>query len=242
MCPLLQSAPMRRGFLLSVLLLTLFSLAQTAPEVAITAEPHHHLVLENKYVRVFKVEVPPHEQTLMHRHDHDYIYVTLGATELENNVAGKPTATLKLQDGETRFLPGPFAHLVKDLAPTPFRNVTVELLQDEKARKSPPPKWDEERGLHILDGGTQDILFVKDGVRVTDIQLQPGATIPRHRHVGPHLVVSLTDYELRSDVVDKGSKTMQQKAGDVSWVPGRYSHTLTNSGKQPARFITLEFH
>jgi oxalate decarboxylase/phosphoglucose isomerase-like protein (cupin superfamily) len=56
------------------------------------------------------------------------------------------------------------------------------------------------------------------------------------------LVVSLTDYELRSDVVGKGNKTMQQKAGDVSWVPGGFTHVLTNSGKQPARFITLEFH
>ena len=232
---------MKRAFLPIHLLITLLALGQSA-EVDITAEPHHHLVLENKYVRVFNVEVPPHEQTLMHRHDHDYIYVTLGATELENDVAGKPPANLKLQDGETRFLPGPFAHLVKTLSSTPFRNVTVELLQDQKAHKSPPPKWDEERGMHILEGGTQDILFVKDGVRVTDIQLQPGASIPKHRHGGPHLVVSLTDYELRSDVVGKASKTMQQKAGDVSWVPGGFTHVLTNSGKQQARFITLEFH
>jgi quercetin dioxygenase-like cupin family protein len=232
---------MKRVFLPVFLLITLFALAQSS-EVDITAEPHHHLAFENNYVRVFKVEVPPHEQTLMHRHDHDYIYVTIGATELENDVAGKPPANLKLQDGETRFLPGPFAHIVKTLSNTPFRNVTVELLQDGKARKTPPPKWDEERGLHILEGGTQDILFVKDGVRVTDNQLQPGASIPKHRHVGPHLVVSLTDYELRSDVVGKASKTMQQKGGDVSWVPGGYTHVLTNSGKQPARFITLEFH
>jgi quercetin dioxygenase-like cupin family protein len=232
---------MKRAFLPVLLLFTLIALAQSG-EVDITAEPHHHLAFENKYVRVFKVEVPPHEQTLMHRHDHDYIYVTIGATVLENDVAGKPPANLKLQDGETRFLPGPFAHLVKTLSSTPFRNVTVELLQDQKAHKFPPAKWDEERGMHILEGGTQDILFVKDGVRVTDNQLQPSASIPKHRHAGPHLVVSLTDYELRSDVVGKGSKTMQQRAGDVSWVPGGFTHVLTNSGKQLARFITLEFH
>ncbi len=231
---------MRRGFPLLVVLLTIFSLAQGDREAEITAEPHHHLVLQNQYVRVFKVEVAPQEQILVHRHRYDYVFVTLGASEIENAVVGKAPAVLKLQDGDTRFLQGNFSHSVKDLAKTPFRNVTVELLQDEKTRK--PSKWDEERGLHILEGGTQDILFVKDGVRVSDIQLQPGGSIPKHRHAGPHLVVSLTDYELRSDVVGKGSKTMQQKAGDVSWVPGSYTHVLTNSGKQPARFITLEFH
>jgi quercetin dioxygenase-like cupin family protein len=232
---------MRRAFLPIVLLTTVFALAQPAA-VDITAEPHHHVVLQNQYVRVFKVELAPRDQIQMHRHDHDYVFVTVGDSEIENDVAGKPPATLKLQDGDTRFLPGGFSHVVKDLANTPFRNVTVEFLQDEKARKTPSAKWEEERGVDILEGGTQDILFVKDGVRVTDVQLQPGASIPKHRHAGPHLVVSLSDYELRSDVVGKSSKTMQQKTGDVSWVPGGYSHTLTNSGKQPARFITLEFH
>jgi quercetin dioxygenase-like cupin family protein len=232
---------MRRAFLPIVLLTTVFALAQPAA-VDITAEPHHHVVLQNQYVRVFKVELAPRDQIQMHRHDHDYVFVTVGDSEIENDVAGKPPATLKLQDGDTRFLPGGFSHVVKDLANTPFRNVTVEFLQDEKARKTPSAKWEEERGVDILEGGTQDILFVKDGVRVTDVQLQPGASIPKHRHAGPHLVVSLSDYELRSDVVGKSSKTMQQKTGDVSWVPGGYTHTLTNSGKQSARFITLEFH
>jgi quercetin dioxygenase-like cupin family protein len=232
---------MRRAFLPIVLLTTVFALAQPAA-VDITAEPHHHVVLQNQYVRVFKVELAPRDQIQMHRHDHDYVFVTVGDSEIENDVAGKPPATLKLQDGDTRFLPGGFSHSVKNLASTPFRNVTVEFLQDEKARKTPSAKWEEERGVDILEGGTQDILFVKDGVRVTDVQLQPGASIPKHRHAGPHLVVSLSDYELRSDVVGKSSKTMQQKTGDVSWVPGGYTHTLTNSGKQSARFITLEFH
>jgi quercetin dioxygenase-like cupin family protein len=232
---------MKRAFLSVVLFTTVFALAQPAA-VDITAEPHHHVVLQNQYVRVFKVELAPRDQIQMHRHDHDYVFVTVGDSEIENDVAGKPPATLKLQDGDTRFLPGGFSHSVKNLASTPFRNVTVEFLQDEKARKTPSAKWEEERGVDILEGGTQDILFVKDGVRVTDVQLQPGASIPKHRHAGPHLVVSLSDYELRSDVVGKSSKTMQQKTGDVSWVPGGYSHTLTNSGKQPARFITLEFH
>jgi quercetin dioxygenase-like cupin family protein len=226
------------GFLLSATLL----LAQTAGEVEITAEPAHHLALENAYVRIFKVDVPPHGQTLMHRHRHDYVFVTLGATRLENQVAGRPPATLALQDGETRFIPGDFSHLVKNLSDSPFRNVTIELLQDEQARKSPPPKWDEERGLHVLQGGTQDILFVKDGVRVSDVELQPGGVVPRHRHSGPHLVVAVSDLYLRSDVVGRGPTAAKLTSGDIAWVKGGFTHTLTNVGEQKAKFITLEFH
>ena len=79
---------------LAVLLLAFALFGQSVSEVEITAEPHHHLALENQYVRVFKVDVPPHESTLMHRHRHDYVFVTLGASEVSNEVEGKPAATL----------------------------------------------------------------------------------------------------------------------------------------------------
>ena len=211
---MLKSRLMRNHLALCVILLFAFTLtAQSPSEVEITAEPGHHFALENEYVRVFKVEVAPHAATLMHRHRHDYIYVTLGAAQVENDVAGKPPVTITLQDGETRFLPGDFAHIAKNLSDQPFRNITIELLQDEKARQSPPPKWDEERGLHILNGGTRDILFVKDGARASELQLQPGGVLPKHHHAGPHLVVAVTDLFLRSDIEGKAPAQVQLQAG-----------------------------
>jgi quercetin dioxygenase-like cupin family protein len=229
-----------RHFFFALFFAAITLAAQTPSEVEITSEPHRHPALENAYVRVFKVEVAPYEATLMHRHRHDYFFVTLGASEVENDVEGKPPVTLKLHDAETRFTPGNFAHIAKNLADTPFRNVTIELLQDEKARQS-PAKWDEDRGLRVLNGGTQDIQFVKDGVRVSEIDLQPGGVIPKHHHVGPHLVVAITDLDLRSDVEGKAPAVRQLKAGDVAWVEGGVTHTITNVGKQPAKVVTLEF-
>ena len=234
---------MKRRVLFPILLLAALALvAQQTSEVEITAEPRHHLALENQYVRVFQVEVAPHDATLMHIHRHDYVYVTLGAADLSNEVKGKPPVEVKLQDGETRFTPGNFAHIARNLADAPFRNVTIELLQDEAAHKTPPAKWDEERGLHVLTGGTQDIIFVQDGVRVSEIELQPGATVPSHHHSGPHLIVAVTDLEIRSDVEGQGPMPGHFKSGDVKWLAGGYTHTLTNTGKQEAKFVTLEFH
>jgi quercetin dioxygenase-like cupin family protein len=215
--------------------------AQTVPEVEITAEPHHHLVFQNAYVRVFQLEVPPGEATLMHRHRHDYVMVALGTTELSNQVEGTPAVTLKLQDGETEFAPGNFAHLMRNLASTSFRNVTIELMLDEKTRQSPATAWDEERGLEVLDRGTKEILFVKDGVRVSETELQPGGMIPKRHHAGPHLAVAITDMDLQSDVVDKGPSKIELKAGEARWFPGDFIHTVTNVGRQETKFVTLEF-
>jgi quercetin dioxygenase-like cupin family protein len=229
-----------KSALLCLILLT----AQATPEVEITAEPDHHLTFENKSVRVFNVEVPPHAETLMHWHRHDYIYITLGASEVVSSVKDKPPVSVKLQDGETRFSPGPFAHIARNLTDRPFRNVTIEILQDATLRTS-TSQWDpaknEDRALDILEGGTRQILFVKDAIRVSEVELQPGATIPKHHHTGPHLLVAVSDLDLRSDVEGQGPMPAHFKSGDSKWLPGGYSHTLTNTGKQPAKFVTLEF-
>jgi oxalate decarboxylase/phosphoglucose isomerase-like protein (cupin superfamily) len=228
----------------AIVLLAALLYAQPTQEVEITAEPHHHLVLENKYVRVFNVDVPPHNDTLMHWHRHDYVYVMLGASHVSNDVKGKSPVEAKFADGDTRFSPATFAHIAKNLSDQPFRNVTIEYLQDESLRKNEKAntaKLDATRGLDILHGGTAEILFVNDAVRATEFELQPGGMVPQHHHQDPHLLIAVTDLEIRSDVQGMGPMPGHFKSGDSKWLPGNYSHTITNTGNKPAKFITLEF-
>lgn len=209
-------------------------------EVEITAEPNHRLVFQNSYVRVFQVEVAPHTATLMHRHRHDYLFVTLGPSEISNEVQGKAAVTLKLQEGETRFTQGNFAHIARNLAATPFRNVTIELLRDQESDRA-QQKWDEDRGVHVLHGGTQEILFVKDGVRVSETELQTAGVLPKHHHGRPELIVAVTDLLFRNDVIGQAASNIEMKSGDVKWEEAGVTHTVTNVGKEAAKFVTLEF-
>jgi hypothetical protein len=221
---------------------TLLTPQATAPEVEITAEPHHHLTFENKSIRVFNVEVPPNTETLMHWHRHDYISVSLGPAEIVNTVKDKPPVTVKLPDGDVRFVSATFAHFVRDLAGSPFRNVTIEILDDATLRNS-TAKWDEDRGLDVLTNGTKQILFVKDGIRATEFELQPGGIVPMHHHTGPYLLVAVSDLDLRDKYLNNvhPSDLGHLKPGDSKWLPGNYSHTVTNTGPNPAKFVTLEF-
>ncbi len=226
--------------ILFLLLLIPFLAAQTTTEVEITSEPSHHLAIDNEYIRAFQVEITPHAATLMHRHRHDYVFVTIGDAHISNEVEGKPPVEVKLADGDTRFAPGNFAHIARNLADQPFRNVTIELMQDEKLRQT-PSHWPEESGEKTFAGGRRKILFVKDGVRVSEVNLEPGATVPSHHHDGPHLVVAVSDLDLRSDVEGQGPMPAKFKAGEAKWLPGGYTHTVTNVGKSPARLVTVEF-
>jgi quercetin dioxygenase-like cupin family protein len=217
-----------------------FAQGQVPPEVEIAADPAHHLALENGYVRVFQVEIAPHAATLLHRHHHDYMFVTLGTSEVSNEVEGKSPVTLKLADGETRFVAGNFAHIARNLGSNPFRNVTIEFLQDEKKRGS-SAKWNEDRGLHILHGGTEDILFAKDGARASEVDLQTAGVDPARRSVGPQLLVAVTDLVLRSDSTSKGPSNLEMKSGDVRWFARGLNHGLTNVGRQGVKYVVVEF-
>jgi len=242
----LQFRRMEYSALFVCLLPILLAAQALAPEVEVTAEPHHHLKIENESVRVYYVEVPPHGDTLLHWHRHDYFSTSLGPSEIVNAVRGKDPVTLKLADGETRFASATFAHVARNLSDQPFRNVTVEILDDANLRNS-TAKWDEERGLDILQGGTKEVLFVKDGIRATEFELQPGGVVPMHHHKGPHLLIAVSDLDLRSDVKSDDPKGPQGpmpdhfKSGESKWLPGGYSHTITNTGKQPGKFVTLEW-
>jgi quercetin dioxygenase-like cupin family protein len=238
---MLESRPMKHRWLfLPLLAFAVLAAAQaTAPIIEITAEPSHHQLFENQYARAFKIDLAPHAAMLLHHHRHDYIFVVLSPSSIENDIVGQAPFLRKFQEGETVFVPGPFAHTAKNLQDKPFQVIAVEIMKTDPAQLS--HKWDEERGLHILNGGTLDFLFVKDGVRAADVQLNPGGVVPKHHHNGPHVVVAITDLNLRTDIEGGGTTNVQLKAGDAVWVKGGVTHTVTNIGSQNARLITLEF-
>ncbi len=231
------------------LAVALLSAQAAAPEVEITNEPHHHLTLENKSVRVFNVEVDPQSETLMHWHRHDYIYVTLGPTEIINIVKDKPPVTVTLQDGETRFSPATFAHIARNSTAQPFRNVTIEILEDQSLRNAAShwdPKKDEDRGLETFPGGTQQILFVKDAIRASEFELQPGAAVPGGSHARPMLLVAVTDSSLfttdpRSHDSTPIPSPTHFKTGESAWLPLGFRQPIVNASHNPAKFVTLEF-
>ena len=221
---------------LTIMLTSVLVMSQTQV-VEITAEPHHNLVLENQYTRVFAVDVAPHASTLMHRHSKYYVYVAIGSAEFENDIAGKKPAKVKLENGQATLLKGGFAHEVHSLVDTPFRNVTVEILKPGATQPSEPSK----RGVEVGSGNVTDTIYDTEAVRVSEIKVMPGATLPSHHHAWPHLAIALADYDLRNEVEGKPAVVLQQKAGNISWVKGGFTHTLTNISDQPARWLTVEF-
>jgi quercetin dioxygenase-like cupin family protein len=213
------------------------ALGQAKP-LELTSEPGHHLVLQNQYTRVFRVEVLPHASTQLHLHKHNYIYVTLGPAEIENQVQGKPPVKMKLTDGETELSPGPFAHLIRNIGDTPFRNITIEILRPPSPAEHGKPR---QRGLSIDSGLLIDTLYDTAQVQVQEFKLNPRAHVDIPQDKWPHLLVAITDLQLRDQRPNGRGKDLNQKAGDVAWSQGGYPHSFTNLGLKPAHWIDVEF-
>jgi hypothetical protein len=107
------------------------STASSKAPVPITEEPHHHLILENSYVRVFRVEIISPDATLLHRHDSPYVYMSIGKAEFTNLVEGKPETRVTLRDGQLGYSKGGFSHIIRTENDTPFYNLTIELLHPQ---------------------------------------------------------------------------------------------------------------
>ena len=239
-----NSASMIKIFFAAVMLMTFAAAAQDKKPVEITSEPHHHQVLKNSFVRVFAVTVAPKESTLMHRHDHNYIGITLGDSEIANAKEGQQPAQVKLKDGDTRYSAAPLVHAVTDSSDSkPFHNVTIELLQsttNEQACKEGCSIPVQCEGQIQGTCATVEKLFSANEWTATQVTIPAGGTYPQHSHSGSFLSVPLTDAKLKVRSQAGRETTEDRKVGEVRWSEP-VTHTISNAGSNPIKVVVIEF-
>jgi len=216
------------------ILLSATLLFAQSPAVPVTREPSHHLVLDNEYVRVFGVTVAPHAATVLHQHDLDYVFVTLGDAHISNEKAGAAPVDLKLPDGDVRYSPGGFAHVARNLADTPFHNITIELKNPGKPLCGTP-------GTDPCGEQEHNVLFETEHVHAILTDLAPGARTSLHTHIPPHLAVALDDLIFENHVEGKPTRTFSMKKGEWVWVAEPVTHWFENAGSARGRILALEF-
>ncbi len=232
------------------LLVLAFSLCAQAPVPVplahgnVPGEPHHHLKIENEYVRAYYVEVAPHDETQLHQHDHDYIYVSLGPADVVNGVLNKPEVHLVLKDGETHFTRGGFAHVARNLADTPFRNVTIELLKPQGNAHNLCAQVILGDPLGRCDNPAPDNPSVGPQLdtaecRVEVVQLSPRKDLTLHANKLTFLVVALGDSRIRVNVKGKPLKMIGQ--GEMAWIDAAEDAQFAMADSKTATLLQVMF-
>jgi hypothetical protein len=230
----------------------------TTPQgpVPLSEEPHHRLVLKNDFVRVYNVTVPELDSTYLHQHDLPYLYVVLGPADIINAVVGQPELHQMLQDGETHYSPGHFAHIVRTDSGVPFHNITVELIRPQgtaknlckdvlagaslncpeqrpaieagKAKKAAPQVASDDLPYFETDEVRVDLHKVSDGDDYVDAAPKVDA-----------LLIGLTNSNL--DVNLAGEHIGFLHGGDVLWLPaGRHRRIVDFLGTH-SHFLLISF-
>jgi len=212
-------------------------LALTQEPADISAEPHYRLLLENDQVRVYELTLHPDESAMV-RIRRSFMTVALQDGEIIIWDEGKsPIQHFQIHKGETSFrclspvcsapqlLERGIAGRFRNDRPNDYRNITVEFL-------------DPKVGWAMTDSGTITSpagMFV-GGALVSDVLLEPGDSFPAPDKPNARLIIPISDIDLKCGV----GIHIRNSPGDVAWIPAGQTSALLNSGRDAARFITVE--
>jgi quercetin dioxygenase-like cupin family protein len=111
-------------------------LAQAPTAITLDEEAHHHLVLKNKTVKVFEIDLAPRDALLMHRHDQDEISVVFGAAATVSTTPGQADILRISKAGDIGFTRGGWVHSVRNIGQTAYRSVLIDLLRTQTGARN----------------------------------------------------------------------------------------------------------
>jgi hypothetical protein len=236
-----------KAMLLGFVLLLAFAVRAQAPAtpVAIKDEPHHHLLFENDYVRVWAFGIHGHDATLMHNHDLPYFGIALGPADFVNAVAGKAEGHAKLTDGQVSYSKGGFAHLVRTETDMPFRNFTIELLKPQANPRNRCVKVIADGALDCPQTSATPLDLATTQVFETDeVLVRTGSISFQMRITGAdaqpaRLVAVLEGSDLNVEL--PGQPVKKLRGGEAAWLPAGAVTSLVNPSANDARFDLITF-
>jgi hypothetical protein len=234
---------------IAAVMVTVVRAAPQGAAMPISQEHHHHLIIENLYLKAYEVEVPPHESTLLHLHDYDYVYIVFRDADITNAVEGKPVVSAHLADTTVNFVKGPLAHVAGNVGDTPFRNVTISLLHKQGEVKIYYPTVNAalEAGVkeQVSSGKkaselVEVTLLETPEIRFKAVQVGAGVGWWTSKDTkGPLLIIDLDRVKEFDRSGPREKKAPSFPADLLDWLPAGRDSFSTSTGNR--KFAVLEF-
>jgi hypothetical protein len=224
--------------------------AQTADVITMDQEPHHHLVLHNDYVKIFKVEVSPGDSIVLHRHDQDTIAIAIGEQLVTVGIPGRPDVHQKNADAQVRLQRAGYMHSTHVDGNAPYHTIAVELLHPQtnfhnvcaEVLPAQPLNCPDTAGKASPADLSQPLLESNETrVRLVRVLPRQSANLGE---VSPawdahQLIIALDAVSISLKSGQAPERSLQP--GDFEWIEGGYSpgRVLQNSTDKEARFIEV---
>jgi beta-alanine degradation protein BauB len=197
------------------------------------AANEYHLELENRWVRVLRLKLGPHETVPLHEQA-ESVVVFLTAAREEFSSPGKPKEEFTEKAGGAAHFDS-VRRTEKNLTDQPLEDILIELKPSTPDSSAPwPPPFDPMK----LDPAHHSVLFENKRVRVLRTVLEPHLKGPLHEH--PHyVVVYLTELHTTMTMADGRAIDNPRRPGDVAW-RDPLKHITENIGDNEAVEIQVE--
>jgi quercetin dioxygenase-like cupin family protein len=218
----------------AVLLLSIMLSAHGAEKpVPVRDEPYHKVILENDYVRVIDVQIPPGKTTLYHVHDIASVIVYLTQSTNVSQSWGETALTPRqISPGESRYAAyddKALTHRVTNTGAGLFRVLDIELLRPAPAVASFPtvhsplfqPGWTEKR------------------VRSANIRLASGSRFALAANDCAHFV-AVTSGAMKTIAGPASGTPREIQAHDFLFVPPQTRFELIGASAERAEAVLLE--
>jgi len=189
-------------------------------------EPRHHDVVDNQWVRILDVRLPPGDTTFYHKHSTPSVFLVLGNTKTGSQTLIEPRhRTFDKEDiWFEDFTDTPRIHRVWNADKVPFHTIDIELPHQPGA---------DFQGVDITGA---ELLF--DAKSVLAFRMKTAAHIAFSLKTAPcpFVVVLLSGNGAEASVSNKQLKAK----GDFAFIAPGQPLTINNTGATEAQFAVFE--
>lgn len=210
--------------------LFLFFTTSISSQVPVRNEPRHKVALENQYIRLLDVRIPPGDTSLFHVHEIPSFFIPLSTTAIGSQVQGQPPTDSRFSLDSTwynGFENGPLIHRVWNNDSNILHVIDLELLSSKNS---------------TLPAAIQlpfKIDFENQKLRVYKFELSTGQTLTLPLLRTPMLFIALIGGDVDVKTLTDKRIIGIVKAGGFQWLDGRKSVQLSNQGNAVTRSILI---
>ncbi len=201
--------------------------------VPVFKEPRHHVVYENKLVRVLDVRVPPGDTTLYHVHAERYVGVVINGANgweqfLGRDATPNKTVTASILDNSNQTLP--YTHRVGNIDTVAFHYVVGQQLARSGIDAFRLP---EKANMHFERETPLAYVY-----RIT---LAPGEVMASHQHAQPGLTVQISAGTMQAVGTAPAAESKEKGAGAWWWRNSGHDHSLVNTGPTTVYLLEVDW-
>jgi len=214
--------------------------------LSLDEEPHYALLLSNEYCKVYSINLGRLEETKPVAHEHDWVWLSLtgrvtearGGTTFQS--VGEPVGHEAGYSVHFRFPVKPYT--LRNDHINEYQGIVVELMKGDESRYRGDPSLNPNAEF-LSPGDTEKSYvnsLVKTNVEIENLQLLAGDAQEVSSNAVGHLLVAMTDVELRCEAKDAAPVTVRLSRGEVKWFADAATATYKNAGREVARFAILQ--